>query len=180
MRLLFPALAACLLAGCAATPAPLDTRDGFMATLQGMCGRRFEGALAYALDPKNDFAGKKISTQVVCTSTSTVIRMPVLVGEDSSRTWIFTRTAAGLELRHDHRHPDGTPDAVTMYGGMAREGGTARSQSFLADAHTARIVPGAETNVWTVSLSEDGQVLRYRLERHAMPRAEFLLKRVPG
>lgn len=149
-----------------------------MATLQDLCGQRFEGGLAYAIDPNSEFAGKPISTRVDCTATA--IRMPVQVGQDRSRTWIFTRGAAGLELRHDHRHPDGTPDAVTMYGGMAKEGGTARSQAFLADAATAKMVPGAETNVWTVSLSEDGQVLRYRLERHARPRAEFVMRRVAG
>jgi hypothetical protein len=162
--------------GCAVTPVPVGTSDQFMATLKGMCGQRFAGALSYALDPKNDFAGKRISTHVVCSSAN--VRMPVMVGEDRSRTWIFTRQAAGLELRHDHRHPDGTPDAVTMYGGMATEGGTARSQSFLADAYTARIVPGAETNVWTVSISPDGRVLTYRLERHGKPRAEFVLTRL--
>ena len=166
-----------VLAGCATT-APVDPRDAFMATLQGMCGQRFEGALAYAIDPNSEFRGKKISTEVVCTAAG--VRMPVLVGEDRSRTWIFTRPAAGLELRHDHRHLDGSPDAVTMYGGMAKEGGTARSQAFLADAATARMVPGAETNVWTVSLSEDGKVLSYRLERHARPRAEFVMTRVEG
>src|SRR5690606_21909831 len=122
------------------------------------------------------FANKSISTEVVCTADA--VRMPVQVGEDRSRTWIFTRPAAGLELRHDHRHPDGTPDRVTMYGGMAKQGGSARSQAFLADDYTARLVPGAETNVWTVSLSEDGKLLRYRLERHDKPRAEFVLKRL--
>lgn len=173
---IFPILAAGLLAGCAAPPAPVDTRDQFMATLQGMCGQRFEGGLAYAIDPNSEFAGKKIAIHVVCSAGD--VRMPVQVGEDRSRTWIFTRPAAGLELRHDHRHPDGTPHAVTMYGGLAQEGGTARSQSFLADAHTARIVRGAETNVWTVSLSEDGKVLTYRLDRHARPRAQFVLERL--
>jgi len=59
-------------------------------------------------------------------------------------------------LRHDHRHADGTPDRVTMYGGMAQPGGTARSQAFLSDAYTARLVPGADTNLWTVTVSEDG------------------------
>lgn len=166
---------ALLLAGCT-TPGAHDSRDAFMATLQAMCGQRFEGALAYAIDPNSEFRGKKISTEVVCTPAG--VRMPVLVGEDRSRTWIFTRPAAGLELRHDHRHADGTPDAVTMYGGMAQAGGTARSQSFLADAATARMVPGAQTNVWTVTLSEDGKELRYRLERHAKPRAEFVMTRV--
>lgn len=179
MRLFFPLFAAsAVLAGCAATPAPVDTRDAFMATLKTMCGQRFEGGLAYAIDPNSEFAGKKISTEVVCSASD--VRMPVQVGEDRSRTWIFTRPQAGLELRHDHRHADGTPDKVTMYGGMARAGGTARSQAFQADDYTARLVPGAETNLWTVSLSEDGQVLTYRLERHARPRAEFVMRRVPG
>jgi len=179
MKAILPVFAAAtVLAGCAATPAPADARDQFMATLQGMCGQRFEGAQSYAVDPDNAFAGKKISTQVDCSPTE--IRMPVQVGADRSRTWIFTRPQAGLELRHDHRHADGTPDRVTMYGGMAKEGGSARSQSFVADSYTAALVPGAETNVWTVSLSEDGRTLTYRLERHARPRAEFVLQRVPG
>lgn len=178
MKAILPVLAAALLAGCAVTQPPADPRDQFMATLQGMCGQRFEGGLAYAIDPNSEFAGKTISTQVMCNPAD--VRMPVQVGTDRSRTWIFTRHAGGLELRHDHRHPDGTPDAVTMYGGMAQPGGTARSQAFLADAYTAKLVPGADTNLWTVSLSEDGQVLTYRLERHAKPRAEFVMKRVPG
>ena len=143
---------------------------------RGMCGQRFEGALAYAIDPNSEFANKAISTEVQCMAEA--VRMPVQVGEDRSRTWIFTRPAAGLELRHDHRHADGTPDRITMYGGMAKQGGSARSQAFLADDYTARLVPGAETNVWTVSISEDGSVLRYRLDRHDKPRAEFVLKRL--
>ena len=170
-------LAALLLAGCA-TPPPVESRDAFMSTLQGMCGQRFEGGLAYAIDPDSEFRGKKISTEVVCTPGS--VRMPVLVGEDRSRTWVFTRPAAGLELRHDHRHPDGRAHAVTMYGGMAKPGGSAREQAFLADAATVAMVPGSQTNIWTVSLSEDGKVLRYRLERHAQPRAEFVMTRVGG
>jgi hypothetical protein len=178
MNILLSALASCLLAGCAATPAPVDSRDGFMATLKTMCGQRFEGGQTYAVDPDNAFANKTISTEVICSAED--VRMPVKVGEDRSRTWIFTRPAAGLELRHDHRHADGTPDKVTMYGGMAQAGGTARSQAFLADAYTARLVPGADTNLWTVTLSEDGTVLTYRLERHASPRAEFVMKRMPG
>ena len=179
MNIIFPALvAACLLGGCAATPTPVDTRDGFMATLKTLCGQRFEGGQTYAVDPNNEFANKTISTEVICSTAD--VRMPVKVGEDRSRTWIFTRPAAGLELRHDHRHADGTPDKVTMYGGMAQPGGSARSQAFLADAYTARLVPGADTNLWTVTLSEDGSVLTYRLERHAKPRAEFVMKRVAG
>jgi len=177
MHSLFPLLAVtCLLAGCAAVPAPVSG-DSFMATLRTMCGQRFEGGQTYAVDPHNEFVDKTISTEVICSPAD--VRMLVKVGEDRSRTWIFTRPAAGLALRHDHRHADGTPDRVTMYGGMAQPGGTARSQAFLADAYTARLVPGADTNLWTVTVSENGAVLTYRLERHARPRAEFVMRRVP-
>ena len=183
MRSMLSGVAAIIvLAGCATAPAPatppVDTRDQFMSTLRSMCGQRFVGRLTYAVDPKNDFAKKKMSAEVVCAEDS--VRIPLMVGKDRSRTWIFTRPPAGLELRHDHRHPDGTPDAVTMYGGMADDSGTARSQSFLADAHTATMVAGAETNVWTVSFSENGKILTYGLNRHGQPRAQFVLLRVPG
>lgn len=169
--------AACLTVICATTAYAADTRDQFMATLQSMCRQRFEGGLTYAIDPKNPYVGKTMSTEIICTSTD--VRMPVLVDEDRSRTWIFTRSPAGLDLRHDHRHSDGTPEAVTMYGGMANDAGTALSQSFLADTHTFKVFPGSETNVWTTSFSADGTVLTYHLERHAKPRIEFVLKRVP-
>ena len=163
-----------MLAACASPTAPTDPRAQFMAALKSMCGQRFEGGLSYALDPTNDFTGKPMATQVICTESG--VRMPVAVGDDRSRTWVVTQPAGGLELRHDHRHPDGTPDAVTMYGGLAREGGTGLSQSFMADAHTYRMVPGAETNVWTVSLSQDKRVLTYHLARHGKPRVEFVLR----
>lgn len=167
--------AACMTMTCAVTATAADTRDQFMATLQSMCGQRFEGGLTYAIDPKNSYVGQKMSTEVICTGTE--VRMPVAVGEDRSRTWIFTRTSAGLDLRHDHRHPDGTPEAVTMYGGMANDMGSALSQSFPGDAITFKLFPGSETNVWTVSFSPDRSVLTYHLDRHAKPRIEFVMKR---
>lgn len=178
MRSTLPALAAvCLvLAATASGPATAaDTRDQFMATLTSMCGQRFEGALTYAIDPNNPYVGRTMSTEIICTGTD--VRMPVVVGADRSRTWIFTRTSAGLDLRHDHRHPDGSPETVTMYGGLANDNGSALSQSFLADAITFKLFPGSETNIWTVGFSPDRSVLTYHLDRHAKPRIEFVMRR---
>lgn len=168
--------AACLAIACTANANAADAREEFMTTLLSLCGQRFEGGLTYAIDPKNDFVGKKMSAEVVCTNAD--VRVPVRVGEDRSRTWIFTPTPVGLDLRHDHRHPDGTPDATTMYGGLADDRGTALSQSFFADEHTFKVVPGSETNVWTTSFSADGKTLTYHLDRHGKPRIEFVLRRV--
>lgn len=170
--------AAYLILGCAATATATaaDAGEQFMATLQSMCGQRFEGALSYAIDPNNPYVGQQMSTAIVCKDAS--VRLPVAVGEDRSRTWIFTRTAAGLDLRHDHRHADGTPEPVTMYGGLASDGGSALSQSFLADSMTFKLFPGSETNIWTIGFSQDRTVLTYHLDRHAKPRIEFVLRRV--
>lgn len=154
-----------------------DARDQFMATLAGMCGQRFEGAMTFPADAKHDFAGKRLIAHIATCNTEG-IRVPFIVGEDRSRTWVFTRSPLGLQLKHDHRHADGTPDAVTMYGGMASASGSALMQSFAADAYTGKLIAGAATNVWTLTLSADGTTLTYHLERDAKPRFTAVLKRV--
>lgn len=154
-----------------------DARDQFFATLKGLCGARFEGAMTFPADSQHEFAGKRLVAHIASCSDEE-IRVPFLVGEDRSRTWVFSRTDGGLQLKHDHRHEDGTPDEVTMYGGMASATGTPLAQSFAADAHTAKLIPAAVTNVWTVSLSADGTRLTYHLERDARPRFTAVLERV--
>lgn len=154
-----------------------DARDRFFMTLTGLCGARYEGAKTYPPDSTDSFAGKLlVATITSCTETE--IRVPFLVGEDRSRTWIFTRTIGSLRLQHDHRHADGTPDSVTMYGGMARATGTPLAQSFAADEYTAKLIPAAVTNVWTVSLSADTNTLTYHLERDAKQRFTGVLTRI--
>lgn len=153
-----------------------DARDQFFAALKGLCGARFEGAMTFPVDDQHEFAGKRLVAHVASCSDEE-IRVPFQVGEDRSRTWVFSRTADGLQLKHDHRHADGTPDEVTMYGGLASATGTPLQQSFPADAHTAKLIPAAATNVWTVSLSEGGKSLTYHIERDAKPRFTAVLER---
>ena len=151
--------------------------DDFMAKLASLCGQRFEGTLSYPADPRHDLAGKTLSADIA-TCTASEIRVPFHVGHDRSRTWIFTRTPSGLQLKHDHRHPDGSPDAVSMYGGMAQGAGSSLQQSFAADAYTGQLIEGAATNVWTITLSPDSRTLTYHLDRDARPRATVVLTRV--
>ncbi len=153
-----------------------DARDQFVATLNSKCGQRFEGAMTFPLDPKHDFAGKVLRAHIASCS-STEVRVPFQVGEDRSRTWVFTRSPSGLQLQHDHRHADGTPDAVTLYGGMATEAGSKLVQTFPADAYTAKLIPAAVTNVWTLRLNADGSELTYQLERDGKLRFVAVLKR---
>lgn len=173
------AVAAALLAAALTSPAHAaggDSRDAFFANLGALCGATFEGASVFPRDPGDAFAGKKLTAHVANCSANE-IRVPFIVGEDRSRTWVFTKTGAGLELKHDHRHADGTPDELTMYGGMASTGGSAHAQSFHADAYTAKLLPAASTNVWTVTMSPDGKTLTYALERDAKPRFKAELTR---
>lgn len=103
------------------------------------------------------------------------IMVPFHVGENRSRTWVLTRTATGLRLKHDHRHEDGVPDSVTMYGGDTRETGDSTRQAFHADSLTATLIPAARTNVWTLELVP-GQSFAYVLRREGSTRyfrAEF-------
>lgn len=154
-----------------------DARDVFLKTLSGLCGSRYEGTMTFPPEGPHDFRGKALVANVA-TCSETEVRVPFLVGEDRSRTWVFSKLPSGLQLKHDHRHADGTPDEVTMYGGMASASGTPRSQSFAADAHTAKLIPAAATNVWTVSLSADLSTLTYHLERDGKPRFTAVLVKV--
>jgi len=153
----------------------------FFDSLSKLCGAKFEGRTKFPLDdaPGNVFANKTLVANIV-TCTADEIRVPFIVGEDRSRTWLIKRTPTGLELLHDHRHVDGTPDAVTMYGGPSIDAGTSLAQSFSSTAHTHQVFPGSETNIWTISIAPDGSALVYNLERHGKPRMRAELKRVPN
>ncbi|CAN5716512.1 hypothetical protein BH20VER1_BH20VER1_27350 [soil metagenome] len=153
------------------------THKLFFENVTKLCGQQFEGVTEFPPDPDHDFAGKKLVASVE-SCTEGEIRIPFRVGEDTSRTWLLTLTKEGLLLKHDHRHADGTPDKVTMYGGWANAAGTELRQHFPADQETAKIIPEAATNMWTITLDLEKQQLRYALERHVQPRYSAVLTRV--
>ena len=151
-----------------AAPADASAQDSFFAQLESMCGQAFEGEAT--LVSGEGFEGRMVMHVRRCSPDE--IQIPLHVGENRSRTWIVTRTAEGLRLKHDHRHEDGSEDAVTQYGGDTQEPGTATTQSFPADAFTAELLPEAATNVWTMTIGP-GQRFTYHLTRHGEPRATF-------
>ena len=144
-------------------------QPNFFANLAALCGKAFEGRIASppaAAD--SSFGGKRLVMHVRECSADTV-RIPFHVGDDRSRTWVLTRTAAGYRLKHDHRHADGSEDNVTKYGGDTMAGGTAMRQEFPADDFTkALLVRSGNTagvgNVWAVEIHPD-RVFAYEL-RH--------------
>ena len=150
--------------------------DAFMASIRAQCGRAFEGRVIDPQPVDSLMARERLVMHVRgCGDT---LRIPFHVGENRSRTWVFTRAAAGVRLKHDHRHEDGFEDAVTQYGGDARPGGTAERMEFAADAFTAGLIPAARTNVWTVEIT--GTRFVYQLRREGTDRrfrVEFDLTR---
>lgn len=133
----------------------------FWSSLQSLCGKAYEGSLAL---PEEDeqFGGKRLVMHVRSCS-DTEIKVPFFVGDDKSRTWVFTFKDNVITLKHDHRHEDGSEDKVTQYGGTASNTGMAGVQVFPADAETATLLPRAATNVWWVTL--DDTTFNYNLRR---------------
>jgi hypothetical protein len=133
----------------------------FWNQLKSLQGKTFEGQLQNA--PANDdFAGKRLIMHVLYSDNEKIL-IPFNVGENRSRTWIFTRKDGRIELKHDHRHEDGTSDEVTMYGGTSTNDGKPDMQVFPADEQTAQMLPHAYSNVWWVTV--DSTTYTYNLRR---------------
>ncbi len=151
------ALGACALA----SPA-----DDYWANLEALCGQAFEGRLVGA--PDDGMAGERLVMHVRdCTPER--IRIPFAVGDNLSRTWVLTRHGDRIELRHDHRHPDGSSEDVTLYGGRSPNRGSDRLQIFPADDQTLDTLPDNVPNVWLMEI-EPGQRFTYYVRRLATER----------
>lgn len=166
MRPAVAALVTLLFTGCASTPAANDPQDAFFAALAARCGQAYGGKLASSQELDADMRGKAMVMHVRRCAADR-IEIPFHIaglgpdgGWDRSRTWIVTRTATGLRLKHDHRHADGSSDELTMYGGDTAEPGTAMRQTFPVDAEsialftrTGRSV--SNTNIWSIETTAD-------------------------
>lgn len=149
---------------------PAAANDVFWSELQKLCGKAFGGSISVDTSNSPDFAGKAMVMHVRSCEKNR-IRIPFFVGEDKSRTWVLTRKAGRIELKHDHRHKDGKPDAVTMYGGTSANTGMATRQFFPADEQTVRVVappagnaPSVAANIWWIDLVP-GEHFVYNLRR---------------
>jgi len=156
-------------------------QDRFFRSLASLCGQAFEGRIASPpAEADSAFAGKRLVMHVRGCSDDE-IRIPFHVGEDRSRTWVVTRTGAGLRLKHDHRHEDGSEDKLTQYGGDTAGPGTAVRQEFPADAFskalfTREAIPASTANVW--AMEAEGRAFAYELRRPGrFFRVEFDLAR---
>lgn len=170
----FGGLLACMvaLAGCVSLgTGERAPRDAFFDRLQTICGNAYAGRVLTdvpASTAPNPFAGQTLVMHVRDCERD-VVRIPFHVGEDRSRTWVITRTEAGLRLKHDHRHADGCEDVLTQYGGDTSSAGTATRQEFPVDAESQALFTRekrevSNTNTWAMEV-EPERVFVYELAR---------------
>lgn len=145
------------LLGC--TPQQAEPAADFFNNLSELCGKSFAGKVISA-DPQDADWAKETLVMHVRDCSDSEIKIPLHVGENRSRTWIVSKTDGFLTLKHDHRHEDGEPDAITMYGGTTADAGTHTKQAFPVDQFSKDLFvrEGRDvsvTNTWTITL--DGE-----------------------
>jgi hypothetical protein len=145
----------------------IPSQDLFFNAISELCGKAFSGTVTVDNADSDSFANKKLIMHVRrCTETQ--LQIPFQVGEDASRTWLITKTGSGLSLKHDHRHSDGTEDALTQYGGHTVDAGWAQVQSFPANQYSKELfvenaIPQSVGNTWQMYIYPEQ--FTYRLIR---------------
>lgn len=173
-------LVAILISGCGKSETPSETetkqenQTAFFDQLAQLCNETLNGETVFPTDPRHEMHGSDLQMHVKeCGEDE--IQIPFYVDGDSSRTWILRKTDDGLQLKHDHRHDNGTAYEETNYGGYANGEGDENHQFFEADSFTVELIPEASTNVWMMEIDQENNKFIYYLEREDSPRyrAEF-------
>ncbi|WP_417477954.1 hypothetical protein [Maricaulis sp.] len=154
------------LAACSA-PQSTPASDDMLLALSQYCGQAFEGGVV-SDDPRDADWAAEVLTIHFRECSEDEVRIPLHVGENRSRTWIISRQGDGLRLQHDHRHEDGSDDAVSMYGGSTvtpPADGIAQfpADQFSKDLFEREGLAVSVTNVWTLALTDEA--LTYALDR---------------
>ncbi len=156
------------------TPPP----SAFEAAIAPLCGKAFEGRIVTTDAADDDWRAQRIVMHVRGCEPG-LVQIPLHVGEDHSRTWVLMQVGDQWELRHDHRHEDGSEDVLTQYGGFASTDADALRQEFPADQSTKDLfdrenIPVSKTNVWAVEIDPSANIFAYELKRpNRFLRVEF-------
>ena len=152
---------------------PQTAHDAFLAQFEPYCGKAFAAEVVRDNQPSEAWQQDLVVHVRDCEDG--LVRMPLHVGADRSRTWVLTRTEQGIDFQHIHLHEDGTPDAVSPYGGHTDSEGSATMQAFSVDDASKKLFEAngldvSTTNTWIISF--DGQTMYYELTR---PGREFVV-----
>jgi len=140
-------------------------QDIFFERFKDLEGRKFLGTQVFIRKDMESWADRELIMHVREFHFD-VIYLPFRVGDDTSRTWTLYRENDGrLRLRHDHRHDDGTPEDLTLYGGYTSHGSNKFMQIFPADEYTCNLLPRICDNEWTMMFNEDLRTFSYILRK---------------
>jgi hypothetical protein len=169
MTLSAAALAA-LLVQTAPAAADASPAEAWWERIEALCGQAFEGELHRAPEGDDSLSGQRLVMHVRSCEPDR-IRIPFVVGDNLSRTWVLTRHANGaIELRHDHRHEDGSEEEATQYGGVTVSPGSDFGQIFPGDHATTARLPTSWQNVWLMEI-HPGERFVYHVRRVGTERA---------
>jgi hypothetical protein len=157
------ALLLAFVAGCSGEASSTQAQADFLRNLAVHCGQAFPGRLV--LTPAGDdmLTGTEALLVHFRDCAAGEVRIPFHIeveatGEwNRSRTWYVMAVGEGLELRHDHREPDGSESTRTWYGGTTHSAGTATRQDFASPERTA--AAGVPVG-WRIEI-EPGTAYRY-------------------
>jgi hypothetical protein len=161
--------------------APDAQGAAFLSQITPHCGKAYTGQIISS-DADDDAWRAEDIIMHVRDCTGGEFKIALHVGDNRSRTWILRyeddpKLGDKLALRHDHRHEDGEPDALTYYGGLAADISTTRI-SFPADGFTKTLfdrenIPVSKDNIWAMSLSESDKTFTYEMRR---PNRDFRIE----
>lgn len=142
-------------------------QSAFMQQFQPYCGQAFSATIVQDNQPSDAWDNPLVVHIRDCEDN--VVRMPLHVGDDRSRTWVLTQHPGYIDFQHIHLHEDGSADAVSPYGGQTLASGSATIQAFPVDeASKALFIENgldvSVTNTWTIQFV-DAQTMSYKLSR---------------
>lgn len=133
---------------------PLSETDQFWLNLAHHCGNAYGGEIMQKPEGADLLDGREFVVVHFRECGDEEMRLPFHVegldGEwNRSRTWVLFHHGDHLELRHDHRYPDGTEEENTWYGAFTSDVLTGGLTEFIRD------MDATVTTGWRIEIVKD-------------------------
>ena len=173
-----------------ASAAPDDVALAFLANLSELCGQAFPGVVTDAPETDQAFHPDAPMIMHVRECSPSEVRVPAWLGsaatpeivDNASRTFVFTATPVGLDVRHDHRHRDGRGEPNSYYGGVAAHPPIATEPPSPTRQEFKRLTEEGVSTGWIAEIIP-GERFLYGTQRDGEWRHRFefdLTRTVPG
>jgi hypothetical protein len=172
----FIALLACSagITACARTPAAdaeaqRSPQRAFFDAIAARCGEEYPGRAITAPASDDTFRPAFLGMRIASCSDRE-IRIPFIVDDDESRTWVLTIEGEDLVFTHEHMLEGDTLSSNSGWGGRAVAGtGTALFQHFPDHRWEPDQVPAANRSHWRMRLDPEHGQFVYYLDRGVTP-----------